>query len=342
MALRKKRACYAVVAALAASGWCPQAAAATSDFLGQWVNAATDGSGIARVVVTQAGGSRLSIHAFGACKPTECDWGVQPAHAFSEDPGSDDAQSVTADFNAGFAQKRITLRQVPGGALKLEVQTSFTDGSGRNDYAVNARLVPAAQPGAAQTIATAGPAPAESSGGFLSSVTSIFDKPAPVARAGAGASAAIAEDCVGLNPDNSYVAPVDMTWTIRDFKHGYLKFDADHATAILAMDVIAYYHFDEQCFVARPHAQMMYWKSAGDVPRDAKPGQDCVAVDPAKVVAVQTDDTWKVVDGATTLLDYGPDQAAAGQAVSVIKAYRLNRQCFAGRPSQIMSYWLAQ
>jgi hypothetical protein len=51
---------------------------------------------------------------------------------------------------------------------------------------------------------------------------------------------------------------------------------------------------------------------------------------------------WKVMDGATWLLDYNQDQGGAEEAVKIIRTYSLNRECFVARPHVTMQYWLAE
>ena len=100
--------------------------------------------------------------------------------------------------------------------------------------------------------------------------------------------------------------------------------------------------FDQQCFVKRPNAAMMYWKVGNHVPSNPTPGQDCVGNNPASTSVQNVGGAWKVVDGSHWMLDFGPDQAAANQALAVIKKYHLNRQCFIQRPNAQMTYWLSE
>lgn len=51
--------------------------------------------------------------------------------------------------------------------------------------------------------------------------------------------------------------------------------------------------------------------------------------------------SWKVVVGNMWLLDFGGNQAQATQALAVIRHYRLNQQCFVGRPNAPMQYYLS-
>jgi hypothetical protein len=122
------------------------AAAGVGDFVGNWVNVDRDTSGITRVEVTRRGPAGLDIHIFGQCEPRDCDWGTVRGNAFSPSADSNpvrDATTVSATFNAGFAQKFIILHEARGETLTFEVYTNFTDRSRRSDYVMQGRLRPA-------------------------------------------------------------------------------------------------------------------------------------------------------------------------------------------------------
>jgi len=64
------------------------------------------------------------------------------------------------------------------------------------------------------------------------------------------------------------------------------------------------------------------------------------------VKAEKVQGRWKVTQGNMWVLDFGSSQANAKRAVAVIKHYRLNAQCFVGRPAApgktVMQYFLSQ
>ena len=322
-------------------------------FLGTFIGSDSDKSDIARIVMSPAGANHVRIHLFGRCDP-ECDWGSQVGHNFSDSPDSDEVRSITADFNTGYGIKHLTLRKGPGNSVRFDVVTEFTGHSDRHDFEtsgtlrfVEAPVVAAATPPAASTPPSAAPS------GTPAAAPSAT--PAAAAETGASAPASSpaatatpaapppvlaseAEDCVAINPEDVYVAPSDRGWKVNDFDHTILNFGTNKVAAVKASHVMEYYRFDEQCYVMRPHPKMIYWRTAGQVPRDPMPKQDCVTVDPAKV----TVNGAKVVDGGNVLIDFEDDTAAAGQAASVIRTYKLNRQCFVAKPDTTMVYWLAQ
>ncbi len=83
--------------------------------------------------------------------------------------------------------------------------------------------------------------------------------------------------------------------------------------------------------VTRP---LMKLKPSGDA--------DCVRFDPAALGVRQVKGRWKIVDGDHWLFDFGPNQAAARQSLKVIRHYRMDRVCSAGRPDPLFSYMLAK
>lgn len=293
----------------------------SGDFLGSWVATGSDASGIARVVITKAGANHLRIHLYGRCEPQECDWGEQVAHERWESPDSGEVKTVSADFNVGYGSKHLTLREGPGGALLFDVVTDFTDHSSRHDFETSGSLSPTALNGPPPPV-TAEPGVPTTGEGLPASVTAPADT----------------EQCVRINPEDVYVAPSDRGWNLSDFDHVILKFGSDKVAAVKAAHVMTFYRFDEQCFVMLPHPKMIYWRTGGQVPREAMPGQDCVAIDDGAVKTVG----GRVMDGGRVVLEFEGDEAGARRAVSVIRNYRLNRQCFVARPNGKMVYWLAQ
>lgn len=70
--------------------------------------------------------------------------------------------------------------------------------------------------------------------------------------------------------------------------------------------------------------------------------EDCIQFNPATVIVHQMNGRWKIVDGGHWLFDFESNQAAAHNALNVIKHYRMNRACFVGRPNPSFSYMLAK
>jgi hypothetical protein len=50
---------------------------------------------------------------------------------------------------------------------------------------------------------------------------------------------------------------------------------------------------------------------------------------------------WKIVDGVQWIADSGADKIQADETLSLIRSYRLDRECFVVRSNPAMVYWLA-
>jgi hypothetical protein len=304
-------------AGLAAAAFLCVAGPAAADvpfFFGHWSNVNPGTNNITRVNI-EPGGGTIKVHAFGQCHPSDCDWGAVPG---KYENGFMD-EKIKAEFNSGFSLTRLVVHRGPGDQLTYEAHTKFTDGSGRPSYDVSGRFYRNGGGGG-------GYGPPPGGGGY---------GPPPGPTLGA-------EDCIGFNPGGVTASFVGGDWKVVQGGMWMLDYGTDAAAAHHAADIIHHYHFDQQCFVRRPNASMMYWKSGNHVPHGSTPGQDCIGLNPMNVMAAHQGGAWKVVDGGNWLLDYGSDHAAANQAVAVIQTYNLNRQCFIVRPNAAMQYWLSQ
>ncbi len=333
--------CGVVVAAILSAGLMTGAAlAGVSDFLGNWTNTDPNTSDVTRVVVTASGGGQVTVRVFGQCHPTDCDWGAVSGHGYAEAVNSNDVRIVTAMFTPGFKRSLVILREGPGGNLRYTVLTDFTDGSGRNDYESRGELnrvqffpgpLPMPHPMPL-------PNPPQPNPGPINPVPlhPVMPHPFPIFPIMGP------EDCINFNPSAVQAQHVGGAWKVVQGSMWMLDFGPNMPQAIKAASVIHMYGFDQQCFVKRPNAAMMYWKVGNHVPSNPTPGQDCVGNNPASTSVQNVGGAWKVVDGSHWMLDFGPDQAAANQALAVIKKYHLNRQCFIQRPNAEMSYWLSE
>ena len=92
-----------------------------SSLLGTWYNLNTTTRNITHIAVT-AGLFGTYAHNYGACVPTDCDWGVAQVVGFGTDT-----------YTFGFAVKKQSLSRL-GSDLRVATYTHFTDSSGRADY----------------------------------------------------------------------------------------------------------------------------------------------------------------------------------------------------------------
>lgn len=70
------------------------------------------------------------------------------------------------------------------------------------------------------------------------------------------------------------------------------------------------------------------------------PSEDCIDFDHNKAEVKKVGGRWKIVVGSMLLLDFDNNESEARQALQIIKHYRMNKQCFVGRPDASMEYYL--
>jgi hypothetical protein len=131
-------------------------------------------------------------------------------------------------------------------------------------------------------------------------------------------------------------------WKVVDGPQQMMAFGSNAAEAQRAANVIRHYRFTETCYIGRPDPSMIYFKRGSTVPSGGMPGDDCVGNNPNTTQARWVGGAWKVVDGSHWMLHMGGNESEARQAEEVIRHYRLNRQCFVGRPNPGMTYWLSE
>lgn len=67
---------------------------------------------------------------------------------------------------------------------------------------------------------------------------------------------------------------------------------------------------------------------------------DCISFDPNRAQVSKINGRWKIVDGGNWLKDFGTNEAEARKSLQIIKHYRVNKQCFVGRPNPSLEYYL--
>ncbi len=101
--------------------------------LGTWIACDKQTRGLVKVVIAQSGRG-LTVHAYGNCTPTPCDWGAVAALPYAANVSSAPAVAFSANYKFAFKQTVIVGR-LDHGTLIVETFDHFTDGSGRSDYA---------------------------------------------------------------------------------------------------------------------------------------------------------------------------------------------------------------
>lgn len=98
---------------------------------GTWIAPSTSRN-LVKIVFAASGGG-ITVHAFGACSPTPCDWGVVSGLVYSANVSSTQAVAFSAQYRFSFSQA-IIVGHIQGKQLIVETFTHFIDGSGRDDY----------------------------------------------------------------------------------------------------------------------------------------------------------------------------------------------------------------
>jgi hypothetical protein len=107
-----------------------------SYFEGTWKNTDANTRGLTTLSVRTAGES-VWVHAWGACHPSDCDWGEVSGASFAAGVSSEpagDAQKVTAVFETSFSNTLLTLSPADDDTLEADTRTRFTDDSRRSSY----------------------------------------------------------------------------------------------------------------------------------------------------------------------------------------------------------------
>lgn len=102
---------------------------------GRWKNVNSSARNLTKIQIDVE--PTVSVHAFGACSPTDCDLGSVGALAYAPAAGAslvDKAMAITAQYDFGFSEVRIVIHRLGARRLKVETLTHFKDGSGRTDY----------------------------------------------------------------------------------------------------------------------------------------------------------------------------------------------------------------
>ncbi len=100
--------------------------------VGTWVNCDHQTRGLVRLMIA-ANGPAITVHGFGACSPTPCDWGNVSGLVYADNVTSTPAVAFSAVYTFSFKQTTIVGRLL-NGALIVESFDHFTDKSGRADY----------------------------------------------------------------------------------------------------------------------------------------------------------------------------------------------------------------
>jgi hypothetical protein len=126
---------------LALGAFSMPASASVASLSGNWASVDPNGP-IPEILVTPAGGTKVTVEVFGQCEPSNCDWGKAAGSTYSPTVSGNpvnDAVAATAYYQQGFAKRFVILRQ-SGPNLTYEIFSAFEDNSGRNSYILMGRM----------------------------------------------------------------------------------------------------------------------------------------------------------------------------------------------------------
>jgi hypothetical protein len=116
----------------------PVPPAPSSALFGTWANTNPATRSVVNIVIG-GNSSGIEVDGFGACSPTSCQWGNVPATVFGTNVSSPAGGSFEASWNFGFS-RTVLLGTLTGRGrvpvLTVQEFTTFTDHSGRSDFAV--------------------------------------------------------------------------------------------------------------------------------------------------------------------------------------------------------------
>ena len=106
-----------------------------TDFIGDWKNVDSNTGNITRFEITNGTSNGiLKIHAYGACVPSDCDWGEVPLVLYSSSVTDKNYHYGTAVYKTDFSVTTITLELLKDKSIILDSYTQFTDNSKRYNY----------------------------------------------------------------------------------------------------------------------------------------------------------------------------------------------------------------
>lgn len=292
-------------------------------FLGNWKNPDWKASGLMHVAISPNGGNRVDVRAYGDCHPMECDWGLVQGKVYYAGPQSNDVAVIIATFHYGYAHRQVTFKKGPDGQLQFEMATIFDDNSDRRDFVSGGMLKPTTWVGPIGPTWQAEPGLQTGWGGGARS----------------GLAPPPQEDCTVIGSTAVRAVQEGGNWVVKAGGKTLVTTAKDAAAAQLAEAAFHHYRFDRLCRAGGEWKP--YWRTQQGFGSDRMGGVYCLSFHATTAHVVRSNNSWNVVDGATTLVELGPFRAQADALLGMIRAHRLTGECFIGSPD-IMTFWLAE
>ena len=155
------------------------------------------------------------------------------------------------------------------------------------------------------------------------------------------ATADLKEDCLDHDLNKLEVKMVGDRWKIVQGNRYVFDFEGNADEAKQAFAILKRFGFDKTCYVGRPDPSMTYLKQGSVVPGGSSSGLDCISFDRKTVGVRQENNQWLLYSGRSRMAIF-PNKQEAEKALAIIQAYRLNRQCYVGRPDPSFRFWLSE
>lgn len=102
-------------------------------YLGTWTNVDGDTRGLTKVQITKVG-SEHKVQAWGACEPTDCDWGKTDLTMLGTSVSDTTPNDYAfGEWDHGFKDATVTMDLTRSGIV-VDMYNVFKDGSGRENY----------------------------------------------------------------------------------------------------------------------------------------------------------------------------------------------------------------
>ena len=145
------------------------------------------------------------------------------------------------------------------------------------------------------------------------------------------------EDCIRINDRNNLSIRKNSETSFSIIDGNHIIWDAkSRAEAETIIEIVKKHEADYTCYIGRPDPGMAYLRKSG--PPVELP-EDCLSFNPNNVRAQQDGSGYLVTDGNSRMMTFR-NRSDADQAVRVIKAYGMNKHCFALRPNPALRYFL--
>ena len=283
--------------------------ASINQFVGEWNNVDPHPRGLTRMAIT-ADGARMTVEAWGQCRPTDCYWGKVPGRLFGPTPSSEiisAASAVTAFMNIEGIRHMLVIHPSEQNQLEVEVFTDFSDG--RTDYAVTYRLRRERRIEPVRPVEPVRPIGPESR-----------------------------EDCLPMNPNALAVKNINGSWKIVSGSEWLFDFGNKQDEAAQSLKIIRRYDMNQVCYIGRPGPSFQYLLSNGRAPSGSFPGEDCISFNPGNLRVERIRGNWTITDGSHAVFAFGDKESEAQDALRIIRKYGFTQSCFVGRPDPSFTY----